>query len=243
MTLSKSQWQREEVAVSFLEGMRGAIPSADLQMVVIGKIVQQWQPNPRTVLDLGCGDGVLGRYLLSLFPKASGLFVDFSDPMLEAVHQKVANLPTAQVISADFSTTQWIESVDIHGPIDVVVSGFAIHHQPDERKQAIYREIYNLLSPGGVFLNLEHISSRTPAGEALFDEFFIDHLYAFQAKSNPDADREAIAQQYHNRLDKSENILAPVDVQCQWLREIGYCDVDCFFKLFELGLFGGRKDC
>jgi hypothetical protein len=35
--------------------------------------------------------------------------------------------------------------------------------------------------------------------------------------------------------------LALVDVQCGWLREIGFQDVDCFFKVFELALLGGRK--
>jgi hypothetical protein len=38
-----------------------------------------------------------------------------------------------------------------------------------------------------------------------------------------------------------EYILAPVDLQCAWLRLIGFQDVDCFFKVFELALFGGRK--
>jgi 16S rRNA G1207 methylase RsmC len=44
-----------------------------------------------------------------------------------------------------------------------------------------------------------------------------------------------------NRLDKSDNILAPVSAQCDWLSSIGYEDVDCFFKCFELAIFGGRK--
>ena len=44
-----------------------------------------------------------------------------------------------------------------------------------------------------------------------------------------------------DRADKAANILAPVDDQCRWLREIGFADVDCYFKAFELALFGGRK--
>lgn len=53
--------------------------------------------------------------------------------------------------------------------------------------------------------------------------------------------REDVAREWYHRPDKSENILAPVDLQCQWLREIGFQDVDCFFKLLELALFGGKK--
>ena len=37
------------------------------------------------------------------------------------------------------------------------------------------------------------------------------------------------------------NILAPVELQCEWLRRIGFEDVDCYFKIFELAVFGGRR--
>lgn len=53
--------------------------------------------------------------------------------------------------------------------------------------------------------------------------------------------REDVARQFVQRDDWSANILAPLDDQCQWLREIGYVDVDCFFKAFELAIFGGCK--
>lgn len=236
-----SRWQTSEVANAFLEGVRSAIPGADLQLAVMGKIIEQWCPSPRALVDLGCGDGILGRYLLNRFPAAQGIFADFSEPMLAAVHQKVSDMPQATIVTADFGQPDWVPTVAAHGPIDGVVSGFAIHHQPDDRKQAIYAEIYDLLAPGGIFLNLEHVASATAAGEALFDEFFVDHLHAHHVKAEPQSQREAIAQKYYNRPDKVENILAPVESQCQWLRAIGYRDVDCFFKTFELALFGGRK--
>lgn len=142
---------------------------------------------------------------------------------------------------ADFATPQWLDSVASYKPFDVVVSGFAIHHQTNDRKKTLYAEIYDLLSTSGVFLNLENVTSYTPAGEKLFNEFFVDHLHDFHAKSEPEASREKIADTYYNRSDKKENILAPVEKQCRWLREIGFQDVDCFFKVFELALFGGRK--
>ena len=87
MTTPKSKWQTKERATAFLEGVREAIPGAGLQLAVIGKIVQLWCKAPSRVLDLGCGDGVLGRFLLEMFPSAHGISVDFSDPMLDAAHR------------------------------------------------------------------------------------------------------------------------------------------------------------
>lgn len=241
MNTPKSQWQTKEVACAFLEGVRGAIPGADLQLSVIGKIVERWCDAPSRILDLGCGNGILGRSLLSVYPSAEGVFVDFSEPMLGAARESLRDTSNARVIQADFGTPEWVEAVSSHRPFDVVVSGYAIHHQPDERKRALYEEIYGLLTPGGVFLNLEHVASLSPAGGELFDDFFIDHLYAFHIKSDPERTREAVVDGYYERPDKDENILAPVEEQCEWLREIGFQDVDCFFKVFELALFGGRK--
>jgi len=237
----KSEWQTKELARAFLEGMRGAIPGADLQFAVISKVAQKWSTSPKRILDLGCGNGILGQFLLKLFPSSSGLFLDFSDPMLDAAIEKVSTLPNTTVSMADFASPDWLDVAIPHGPFDIVMSGFAIHHQPDERKRVLYAEVYELLSPGGIFLNLEHVASATEAGQQLFDDFFVDHLHDFHRKTDANANRDAIAYGYYNRPDKKENILAAVEDQCEWLRQIGYIDVDCFFKVFELALFGGRK--
>jgi SAM-dependent methyltransferase len=238
---SKSEWQTPKLAQVFLEGVRGAIPGAELQLDIIGKIVDRWCPSPGRILDLGCGNGVLGKFLLTRFPSAAGLFLDFSDPMLEAARQNVGTLPNAIVAKADFGGPQWRDVAQPHGPFDLVISGLAIHHQPDGRKRELYAEIFRLLPLGGLFLNLEHVASASDAVKAVFDDFFVDQLHRFHKKSDPHAGRDAIAAEYYNRPDKKENILARVEDQCEWLREIGYRDVDCFFKVFELGLFGGRK--
>ena len=33
----------------------------------------------------------------------------------------------------------------------------------------------------------------------------------------------------------------PSKQQCAWLRDIGFTDVDCYLKVFELAVFGGRR--
>lgn len=233
-----SVWKLEGTARSFLE-RRGAIPSAQTQVEVMLKIVHKWCPNPQTILDLGCGDGVLGRAVWEECPDSQIYFLDFSDPMLDALKNKLGEESSATIVKADFSTPQWVEH--LNGPFELVLSGFAIHHQPDERKQQLYKEIYRILSNGGVFLNLEHVASSTEEVEAIFDDYFIDHRHAFFQSVEPDVSREKVAKEHYSRSDKDENILAPVEDQCEWLRQIGFDDVDCFFKVFELALFGGRK--
>jgi tRNA (cmo5U34)-methyltransferase len=241
MAEAKSKWQTEELVTAYLQGVRGAIPGASLQLEVLSEIVRLWCPRPSQILDLGCGDGALGRLLLDEFPAARVFFVDFSKPMLEALRQKVGDSQRAIILNADLATPVWAQELAGEGPLNVIVSGFAIHHLTDKRKRELYTEIYSLLTHGGVFLNLEHVASLTPSGKALFDSFFVDHLFRFHSSQKTKKTRREVEEAYYERPDKKENFLDSVDTQCQWLREIGFKDVDCFFKVFELALFGGRK--
>lgn len=180
-------------------------------------------------------------YGLEQNPESHVIFADFSAPMLDAARNQIGDNDQATIVEADFSSTSWLVEIDRKDTIDVVVSGFAIHHQPDTRKKELYSEIFTLLANGGVFLNLEHVASATPNVESLFDNYFIDYLYRFNIATEGAKTKEEIALGYHSRPDKDENILSPVQDQNEWLRSIGFIDVDCFFKTFELAIFGGRK--
>jgi tRNA (cmo5U34)-methyltransferase len=136
MNQKDSKWQTKELAETFLEGVRGAIPAANLQLEVLNKIVSMWRPAPSEILDLGCGDGVLGRMLLDAHATAHVTFVDFSEPMIEAAKKRIGNNRRATIIEADFSSSAWATGFEAGKLFDVIVSGFAIHHQPDDRKRA-----------------------------------------------------------------------------------------------------------
>ncbi len=232
-------WKNEELSKVFLEQVRGAVPFAAEQVEIMLRIIGTAAPRVRTFLDLGCGDGILGRSILSNCPAAKGVFVDFSETMISAAKRKSG--PNCEFVTADFGQAEWTEAVRNRGPFDVVVSGFAIHHQPDTRKRELYLEVFDLLGPGGLFLNLEHVSSPSKWLEEMFEEQFVDSLFAYHRKRGSKRSREQIAREFYSRPDKKANILTPMDVQCAWLREIGFEDVDCYFKVFELALFGGGK--
>ena len=242
MSQTYEVWKTAELSKAFLEGVRGAIPLAAEQIDILLRIIRKAQPNLDIFLDLGCGDGILGRSILSQYPDAKGVFLDISETMVKVAQDKV-NLSSDKIsfILQDFSQKDWVKTIEDYAPFDVIVSGFSIHHQPDERKKELYQEIFDLLQPGGIFLNLEHIASATPWGEQLFDELFVDSLYAYHQQLGNDLTREEVDQKYYNRADKTANLLTSVELQCDWLREIGYQNVDCFMKLFEIALFGGRK--
>ncbi len=235
-------WQSAEVAHGYLEGMRGAIPLAAEQLDVMMRVIRAAQPELRTFLDIGCGDGILGHTLLAHYPDSQGILLDFSEPMIEAAqHKLVASRMQVQFLNVDYGNSDWVKSVSTLAPFDAIVSGFSIHHQPHVRKQALYSEIFNLLIPGGVFINIEHIAPDNHWNEKLFNELFIDSLVSHNQRHQPHISPQETEQRFREREDQHANILAPLDLQLNWMREIGYEQVSCYLKIFELAVFGGFR--
>lgn len=235
-------WQSAEVAHGYLEGVRGAIPLAAEQLDVMMRVIRAARPELRTFLDIGCGDGILGHTILAHYPDAQGVLLDFSEPMIEAARHKLApNRMQLQFLTEDYGNPQWTKSVKAFQPFDAIVSGFSIHHQPDDRKKAIYTEIFGLLKPGGVFINIEHVSPDDSWNEELFSELFVDSLVAHNQRHRPEIGPEETERRFREREDRHANILAPVSSQLEWLKSIGFEHVSCFMKIFELAVFGGIR--
>jgi SAM-dependent methyltransferase len=258
MTTNGTVWQAEGLTNTYLDGVRGAIPLANEQIDVMLRLIRASQPEVNRVLDLGCGDGVLGTAVLDQHPAAHVLFIDFSEPMLAAARQRLGNNPHTHTLLLDYGEKGWEERLlkiedlrlsrapsnlqsSIFNLFDVIISGYSIHHQPDGRKKEIYAEIFNLLAPGGIFINIEHVASADPWLEERFREIFVDNIYRQQRQAGSGKTWAEIDREYYSRPDKAANILAPVETQCDWLRDIGYQKVDIYLKIFELAVFGGIK--
>jgi tRNA (cmo5U34)-methyltransferase len=167
------------------------------------------------VLDLGSGDGRLLDIVRAARPEAEAVALDFSDTMLGQLRTRFTGEPLVTVVAHDMNAPL----NDSLGTFDAVVSSFAIHHLPHERKRCLYEEVYRLLRPGGVFLNLEHVASPT---EAL-------HLQFLAILEVAPAD------------DDPSNKLLDVETQLSWLRTIGFVEVDCHWKWRELALLAGKR--
>jgi SAM-dependent methyltransferase len=235
-------WKTVKLTRDFLEGVRGGIPMAQIQIELIIKLIRAWKTDLEVFVDLGCGDGILGRQLFQTWPESRGIFIDYSEPMLEAAMKMGQKIKSrAEYYLLDYSDKNWRDAFRYAQPVDVVISGFSIHHLEDDKKLQVYKDIFAILKPGGIFLNLEHVASPDTRLEKMFDEVFIDGLYEYHQHNQSSLTREEIAEKYYKREDKILNKLTLVENQCQWLQEIGFQHVDCYFKLFEIALFGGCK--
>ena len=178
-------------------------------------LLEELPPGVSRVLDLGCGDGRLLDLVLRARPEAAGVALDFSPHMLDRLRDRFDGSARVEIVPHNLD-----HPLPALGSFDAVVSSFAIHHLEHHRKRQLYEEIWRLLIPGAVFCNLEHVASASGYGHARF----------LEAMGTAPEDEDP------------SNKLLDVETQLAWLREIGFADVDCYWKWRELALLVGRKD-
>ncbi len=205
-----SEWTSSEHALAYL-GRADRVPHRSEGE---SALAEQLPKDLSRVLDLGTGDGRLLSLVRAARPECSGIALDSSPAMLEKARARFKDDERVQVIGHDLS-----DPLPGLGLFDAAVSSFAIHHLEDERKKELYEEVFGILRPGGVFCNLEHVSSPT------------DRLH----------ERFMLAIGYNPEDEDPSNKLRDVETQLRWLRSIGFADVDCHWKWLELALLCGAK--
>ena len=98
-----------------------------------------------------------------------------------------------------------------------------------------------MLAPGGLFVNLEHVVSRSTRGEEMFERSYAESIAAFRKTQGIETSPDEVYAELVDRPDKSANRLAPIGIQTQWLEDTGFEHADCFWKHFELAIIGGYK--
>jgi len=142
----QESWDRQQEA--YLPGREerfGAMLDA-VEVVADGR--------PPQILDLAGGTGSISLRVLGRFPEATTTLLDL-DPVLLAIAR--ASLPDrSTVVDADLRTPAWLAALP-HRDFDAVLTSTALHWVAADRLAALYREIYDALRPGGVFINADHM--------------------------------------------------------------------------------------
>ncbi len=205
-----NEWTKPEHAEAYLARMKDIPHRVEGEATLLSEV-----PNEsKRVLDLGCGNGHLLSLVLAHCPNSTGVGLDFSPTMLEQARDRFAGDDRVTLVEHNMD-----DPLPDLGSFDCIVSSFAIHHCTHERKRGLYAEAYSLLGSGGVFCNLEHVSSPN---ERIHARFVVE-----MGMTAEDED--------------PSNKLLDVETQLQWLREIGFEEVDCYWKWRELALLVGFK--
>lgn len=234
MSAPQAAWQREGTVASFAERRHILIPLLDLQEDVLAKLLTRGGRDVECFLDLGAGAGAVSELVLRTAPGARGVLVDFSEPMLARAQATLAGARNVELVRGDLSRPSWRDGLPA-GRYDAIVSGLAIHHLTAERKRALYSEAFELLAPGGIFVNMDFVEVDGPL-RGLFDE----QMFANAVDAEHQAGRSGEGEDVD--FDTGEDRPDTLGEQLTWLRAAGFERVEVHFKWAEAAIFGGERD-
>lgn len=177
------------------------------------------------ILDIGAGTGLLSSFILEKIPDAHITLIDISEKMLEAAKSRFKDKAVACII-ADYTKYQFGKKYDF------VVSSLSIHHLTDKEKRQLYANIYSILKQNGLFINADLVLGSTPAIEALYQR-----ILRYKVENSGLSKEELQSAYERSKLDKT----AALEDQINWLKEIGFSDVDCVYKYYNFAVIFGRK--
>ena len=191
----------------------------------------------KNILDLGCGDGIITHGLLEIDRSISATLIDGSEDMLNSAKERLKEFKKINYIPASF---QEIMGKDIlYQNFDFIVSSLAIHHLTVSEKILLFKKIYEHLHPNGYFLNIDVVFSPDENLEKwyllLWKEWIDERKKSLGIEGDFFND---IIDRYKNDKDNKPDTL---ENQLNAMKEIGFKDVDCFYKYGIFTIFGGKK--
>ena len=244
-SITDASWQQTWGSQEFIErwATKGGwqAPIREMQTAMVLRMIPQPVDAPIRILDIGAGYGALAMAVLHERSNASAVCLDASEAMLQLGKERTTDLRNRlSFVQASLENPQWVEFVD--GKFDAVISARALHHfTANQRRRFIFKEAFELLRPGGCFINADNVRAPTQELTERYRNARNEYLDSFirrstDGKTNLAEVRAATPSTYHGPHNNGY-----LDEELAWLSDAGFVDVDCFWKFATTVVYGGFK--
>jgi tRNA (cmo5U34)-methyltransferase len=211
-------WQFDaDVTAVFEDMLARSIPQYDVMRRAVFELGSAYvQPNT-WIIDIGCSRGeALAPFVDQFGDSNEYLGIEISEPMAMAARGRFAGDLRVVIRQDDLRQRRPPERASL------TLSVLTLQFTPIEYRQAILRDLYNGLLPGGAFILVEKVLG---AGAELNAQM-VDRYYALKGSNGYSP--EAIERK---RLSL-EGVLVPVTARWneELLREAGFEQIDCFWR-------------
>lgn len=215
----------DDISLEYDRQRRNLIPCFDDFYNIAISMIETTAVKPK-VLDIGAGTGLFSSFLLKEILNAKLTLIDISEGMLNVAKQRFKDVSKVEYIVGDYTQYNFLDNYDI------IISALSIHHLTDEQKIALYKKVFSILKPNGVFVNCDQVLGNTE---------YLDSMYKKHWKNKIEESGlpiDKIRSAYDRiKLDKE----TPLSRQLTWIREAGFSDVDCVYKYYHFAVMYGRK--
>ena len=241
--VSMSRRAAEAWQVSWDRQQEGYLPDREERFqTMLDVVATVADGEPPAVLDIAGGTGSISRRVLQRFPAARTTLLDV-DPVLLAIANASLDDRTT-IVSTNLNSADWRALLD-RTDFDAVLTATAMHWIEPERLAALYAEIREVLRPGGVFINADHMPDdglpklsaqisarqdqeqalRTKTGAVLSWDGWWDLVAADADLSPLLAERAKVFADRH-----PEETSPPVSWHLQALRDAGFSEVGIVWR-------------
>jgi SAM-dependent methyltransferase len=205
-------WAREDVIADLLEVPR--------QISVA--IAQDAGIDVQHVVDLGSGPGAYLIPFLRAFPNARATWVDVSGAMRELAETELALWRDR--VTYLVGDVERLAELEI-APAQVVISSRALHHFSPDSLQVVYSAVFDLVTPGGFVMNLDHVGAPGDWEQV--------HR-RIRSRFTGDRKREL-------KPHRHDYPLARADQHAAWIEAAGFGPADTAWRAFYSALIVARK--
>jgi len=178
------------------------------------------------ILDLGAGTGLLAELVIKKYPNAEYTLVDIAEEMLAIAKERFEILD-----NVSFNVEDYRDGIS-GGKYEAIISSLSIHHLDSYEKKNLYKNIFNILEDGGVFVNADQVKGEDCESEEIVKEYQLSYI------ENCSLSREEKDETYGRiKLDKMDKM----SVQINMLKEVGFKSVDIYYKYYNYVVFRARK--
>jgi SAM-dependent methyltransferase len=199
------------------------------------------------LVDIGGGSGRLAERVLERFLGARVTVVDQSEPFLALAERRLTRFaPRGACVQA---TLQDDWGAQLSSKPNVIVSTSAIHHLVPAEKQALYRQCYEALAPGGLFINGDEYRPESDAELIALLQEWSEHMHGAIAggripdsfKATLDFWQDRNITRFHEPKKTGDDCHETAATQIGYLKGAGFRDVQLTWSAKLWGVLVARK--
>jgi tRNA (cmo5U34)-methyltransferase len=213
-------WDDPGVAAGW-DAVAAASPSREAQVDLLLDVLAG--ADPREVLELGVGSGLIAELVLDRLPDVHLTGIDSSEAMLELARGRLERFEgRVTLVRGDLAAP---ESIGLTRPLEAAFSVQTLHHLDDPGKERALRWLGSRLPLGALFL----MRDKVTVPDLLFDAY----AAAWERAGTP---MSARPDEYAHTLREKGDRPADLAVQLGWFAaagfEVGVIDAEAHYALF-----------
>ena len=202
------------IAKEYDQNRRKFIPCFEDYYVSTTDFLAEKVKNPKCIVDLGSGTGLLAYFWYQKFNEANYILVDIAEDMLSVAKRRFEGLKNFSYQVFDYKSELPKED------FDTVISALSIHHLEDDEKIQLFKNLYEKLPEGGVFANYDQFCAGDPEMDTWFDTYWEGQLYQSGLTQ-----KDIELWQERRKFDRE----CSVENEVELLKKAGFKSVKCIY--------------